>query len=186
MALLPALVVRFLPGRHLFSCGEGAQMTGARNRVCPRSCVASVCHRSCVTSVVCTLTCTEEFLRDLRPKNFSLTCSERAILGNTTPLVGKVPKCLEPKMGSVPETVLLCLLRSCVASVVRTLTSRLEQTSLLGIWDPRWLPYLLWRSPPGWTPLLWQGRSPKGVCPRSCVTSACPRSYVHLLTLRNS
>jgi hypothetical protein len=39
------------------------------------------------------------------------------------------------------------------------------------------------QSPPGQTPLLWQGKcldiwSLKGVCPRSCVVSACPRSYV--------
>jgi hypothetical protein len=42
-----ALAVRALPGEHLSSGREGAQMSGSRNRVCPRS---------CVTSVVCELT----------------------------------------------------------------------------------------------------------------------------------
>ena len=37
----------------------------------------------------------------------SLTCTERAIPGNTSPLVGKLPGCLEPEMGSVLEAVLL-------------------------------------------------------------------------------
>jgi hypothetical protein len=43
----PAPAVRALPGGHLFSGGEGAQMSGAWNRVCPRS---------CATSAVCWLT----------------------------------------------------------------------------------------------------------------------------------
>jgi hypothetical protein len=44
MALSTALVVRALPRRHLSwgRGGEGARMSGARNRVCPRSCVTSV------------------------------------------------------------------------------------------------------------------------------------------------
>jgi hypothetical protein len=61
----PTCFGRPLPGRHLSSVGEGARMSGARNgvcpkscvaSVCPRSCVASVCPRSCVASVVCTVT----------------------------------------------------------------------------------------------------------------------------------
>jgi hypothetical protein len=47
------------PGGHLSSCGEGTQMAGARNGVCPRSCVASACPRRCVASVVHTLTCAD-------------------------------------------------------------------------------------------------------------------------------
>jgi hypothetical protein len=50
---------RALPGGHLSSGKGGACMSGARNRVCPRSCVASACPRSCVASVVRTLTCAD-------------------------------------------------------------------------------------------------------------------------------
>jgi hypothetical protein len=41
MAPSPALAVRALPGKHFSSGREGAWMSGARNGVCPRICVAS-------------------------------------------------------------------------------------------------------------------------------------------------
>jgi hypothetical protein len=56
MAPSLALAVRALPAGHLSFGGEGAQMSGAQNRACPRSCVASACPRSCVASAVCSLT----------------------------------------------------------------------------------------------------------------------------------
>ena len=68
MAPSPAQAVRALPGAHISSGREGAWMSGARNRVCPRSCVTSACPRSCVTSAVRTLTCTAWSLWDLGPK----------------------------------------------------------------------------------------------------------------------
>ena len=52
MAPSPALAVRALSYNHLSSGGEGAQMSGAQNGVCRRSCVASACPRSCVASAV--------------------------------------------------------------------------------------------------------------------------------------
>jgi hypothetical protein len=48
----PTCAGRALLGRHLSRSGEGAQMSGALNRVCPRSCVTSACSRSYVASVV--------------------------------------------------------------------------------------------------------------------------------------
>jgi hypothetical protein len=55
MAPLPVLEVTALPGGHLSSGGQGARMSGAQNRVCPRSCVASAVH---------TLTCADWSQRD--------------------------------------------------------------------------------------------------------------------------
>ena len=48
----PSLAVRALLGEHLFSGREGSWMSGAQNRLCPRSCVASAFSRSCVPSAV--------------------------------------------------------------------------------------------------------------------------------------
>jgi hypothetical protein len=39
--------------------------------------------------------------------SISRVVSERALPGDTYPLVGKVPRYLEPETGSVPEAVLL-------------------------------------------------------------------------------
>jgi hypothetical protein len=50
MAPSPVLEVRALSDGYFSSGGEGAQMSGAQNGVCPRSCVASS---------VCTLTCAD-------------------------------------------------------------------------------------------------------------------------------
>jgi hypothetical protein len=68
MAPSPTQAVRALLGGHLSSDKEVAQMSGAQDGVCPRSCVASACPRSCVPSAVCTLTCADWSLRDLRHK----------------------------------------------------------------------------------------------------------------------
>ena len=65
MAPSPALVVRSLPGGHLSSGREGAQMSGAQNGVCPRSCFTSTCPSSYVASVVHTLTCADWSLSTL-------------------------------------------------------------------------------------------------------------------------
>jgi hypothetical protein len=75
-----------LLGRHLSSGGEGARMSGARNEVCLRSCVASACPRSCVPSSVCSLTFCSLWA-DLHrlvsegpeTQDGSITCSERAL-----------------------------------------------------------------------------------------------------------
>jgi hypothetical protein len=107
MALSPPLAVRALPGRHLISGRDGTWISGARNGVCPRSCFVSAYPRSCVTSVVCTLSCTDYSLRDLGHKMaLSLALAEPSQV-DTSPLVVKVPRCLDPETGSVPEAVSL-------------------------------------------------------------------------------
>jgi hypothetical protein len=55
MAPSPALIVTVLPVGHLSSGGEGACMSVAQNRICPRSFVASAFHM---------LTCVDWSLRD--------------------------------------------------------------------------------------------------------------------------
>jgi hypothetical protein len=51
-----APAVRVLPGGHLSSARESVRISGARKRVCPRSCVATTCPRIWVATVLCTLT----------------------------------------------------------------------------------------------------------------------------------
>jgi hypothetical protein len=71
----------------------------APNRACPRRCVASA---------VYVLTCTDGLrgMRDTKWLSHLLWRSEPS-WADTSPLAGKVPRCLEPEMGYVPEAVLL-------------------------------------------------------------------------------
>ena len=54
--VFPTCCCKSLLGSHLSSGGEGARMSAAQNRACPRSCVASACPRSCFASAVHFLT----------------------------------------------------------------------------------------------------------------------------------
>jgi hypothetical protein len=101
-----------LQGGHLSSGWEGSQMSDARNGVFSRSYVASACPRICVASAVSSLTCADWSLRDLGSKMAPSPALKKPSLGNTSLLVGKVPWCLEPEMGSVPEAVSLLSLPS--------------------------------------------------------------------------
>ena len=59
-------------------------------------------------------------------------------LAATSPLAGKVPRCLEPKMGSVSEAVwLLPFLEAMLL-----LQSAYVQNSLRRTWETKWLPHL--------------------------------------------
>jgi hypothetical protein len=90
----------------------------ARNRACPRRCVASA---------VCLLTCTDWSLRDMGHKMApSPAQAVRALPGGHSPLAGKVPDVWSLKWGSVPQAVLL--LQSALSPV---------QTGLGGTQDTR-------------------------------------------------
>ena len=74
-------------------------MVKARNKACPRRCVASA---------VSVLTCTDWSPGDVGHKMaLSAALVVKALWTDTSPLAGKEPRCLEPKTGSVPEVVLL-------------------------------------------------------------------------------
>jgi hypothetical protein len=144
----------------------------AQNRACPRRCVASA---------VRALTWAECFLRDPghRWLPHLLWQSEPSQVANS-PLVGKVPGCLEPETGSVPEAVSL-LQSACSPLAVCTLT---WADCLWGIRDTRWLPHLFrWSEPSLVATSPLEGKVPGAwirVCHRSHVASA-----VYLLTFRS-
>jgi hypothetical protein len=122
MALSPALVVRALPGRHLSSGGEGAQMSGAQNGVCPRSCVTSACPRSCEVSVahshLSRLVSEGSGTQDGSPR-----CSGRALPGGHLSSSGEGAWMSGAQNGVCP--------RSCVTSSVCLLTLTCAD------WSPR-------------------------------------------------
>jgi hypothetical protein len=81
---LSHLLWRVLLGRYLSSGREGPWMYGARNGVCPKSCVSSACPRSCVPS--------DAYLHRLiseKPgtQNGSLICSSSQSPHGRTPLL---------------------------------------------------------------------------------------------------
>jgi hypothetical protein len=64
-----------------------------------------------LASAVHTLTCADQSWWNLGTQDDSPRCCGKALLGgaDTSPLAGKVPGCLEPEMGSVPEALWLPL-----------------------------------------------------------------------------
>ena len=67
----------------------------------------SLLQSACSPFAVCELTCSEWSLRDPGPKMITSPALKEPSLGDTSPLVGKVPRCLEPETGSAPEAVSL-------------------------------------------------------------------------------
>jgi hypothetical protein len=61
---------------------------------------------ACSPFAVRELTCEDWFLRDLGPKMAPLPAPKDPSRADTSPLAGKVSRCLEPETGSVPEAVL--------------------------------------------------------------------------------
>jgi hypothetical protein len=65
------------------------------------------------------------------------------------------------------------------------------QTGLCGIRDPRWLPHLLWKSPPRWTPLPCGGKCQDVWSPKQCLSQmqccfSSPHSHLHRLVSEGS
>jgi hypothetical protein len=60
------------------------------------------------------VTCTDWSQRDKGHKMAPSGAPKEPSLVDTSPLMGKVPGCLEPEMGSVPEAVLLLLVPEAV------------------------------------------------------------------------
>jgi hypothetical protein len=63
--------------------------------------------KMCCLFTVSEMTCTDLSLRDLGLKMAPSPALAEPSQADTSPLVGKVPGCLEAKTGSVPEAVLL-------------------------------------------------------------------------------
>ena len=119
---------------------------------------------------------------------------------DTSSLAGKVAGCLVPKMGSVPEALLLLPFPEAVSVLQSNCTPSTEL--ICKDWSLRGLgPMIAHSLAPAVRVLpgehLSSGResarmsgAQKGVCSRSCVATACPRicvaTVVHTLTSQNS
>jgi hypothetical protein len=110
LALSWVLVVWVLSAGKLSSCREGAQISvvrpcllaedeGPKQGLSQKLC--SFCSRHCHLH---RLVSERSWTRDGSPRCFSKVLLGRA---DTSPLAGKVPRCLEPEMGSASEAVLL-------------------------------------------------------------------------------
>ena len=160
----------------------------AQNRACPRRCVASA---------VCTLTCTDLSPRDTgHQMALSPALVVRALPADTSPLVGKVPGCLEPEKGSVPEAVLL-LQSACSPFTIHELTSADWSLRDPG---PKMAPSHALKEPAWVTPLLWLGRCPDVWSLKRCLSQklycfclsqklcrfCSPHSHLHRLVSERS
>ena len=98
----PPLEVRALTGRHLSFGREGAWKAGARNGVCPRSCVAFA---------VFTLTCSDWSLMGSGTQGGSLTCSCIQSPTREIPLLwqGRCPDIWSPKWDLSQKLCYFCL-----------------------------------------------------------------------------
>jgi hypothetical protein len=101
-------VVRVLSVGKLFSCREGAPISGVW------TCLLAEDEGPIegLSQKLCSFCSPHSHLRRLvsegtRTKDGFPRCSSRALPGgvDTSPLSGKVPRCLDPEMGSVPEAV---------------------------------------------------------------------------------
>jgi hypothetical protein len=101
-------VVRVGSAGKFSSCREGAQISGFQT--CPL--VEDEGAKQGLTQKLCSFCSLYSHLRRLVTEgsgiqDASSTCSGRALPADTSLLAEKVPGCLEPEMGSVPEDVSL-------------------------------------------------------------------------------
>jgi hypothetical protein len=170
-------VVRILSAGKLISCREGAQISGVH------TCFLADDEglKQGLAQKMCCLCSLHAHLHSLVSEGHgtqdgSLTRSGGQRPPRQTTLIwrGKCPDVWSLKRGLSQKLCCFCSPHSHLCRLVSE-----------GFRDPRWLPHMLWKSPPGQTPFPWQGRcwmsgAWNRVCPRSCVASA-----VCLLTLRS-
>jgi hypothetical protein len=103
-------VVRSLSAVKVSSCREGGQMSGVRTCLLaededPKQGLSqNLCGFSSPHSRLCRVVSLESRNQDVSPR-----CYGKALPGglDTSPLAGKLPRCLEPKTGSAPEALWL-------------------------------------------------------------------------------
>jgi hypothetical protein len=145
-------LVRVLSAGKLSSCREGAQISGiwtyllAEDEGLKQGLSQKLCSFCSRHSHLHSLVSERSWIRDGSPR-----CSGKALLGrvDSSPLAGKVPRCLELKKGSAPEAVWLLPVPKAVSFC--SPHSHLCRLVSVGSWNqdaPQ--PPVLQQSPPRW------------------------------------
>jgi hypothetical protein len=97
-----------------------------------------------LASPVHTLICADQSRRNPGTQDGSPRCCGKALLGgaDTSPLAGKLPRCLEPETRSAPEALWLLPVPEAVNLCSPYSHLRIPVSRESG--NPRWLPQMLW------------------------------------------
>jgi hypothetical protein len=144
LALSWVSVVRTFSAGKLSSCREGGQISGVRTCLLAEDEVL----KQVLSQNLCSFCSPHSHLGQVVSagsgnQDGSPTCCGKALLSGADicPLAGKVPGCLEPKTGPVPEA--LCLLPVPEAVSLCSRHSHLRRPVLAESGNPRWLPQML-------------------------------------------